>query len=216
MFSLENMVNLINEAMSKLGYVGLFFGTFLESFFVPIPSELLMGSAGFLIVNGRFNWPLTILVAVSGTAISSAIVWWLGHKFGREFLIKYGKYVGYDEEELEDAKVMFDKWGYYAIFGFQMVPVMRSVITIPAGVLKTKFWPFILCTTAGATIWLTGLTYLGTKLGENWPNVIELARPYEKPILLAVAIFFVYYVYHHFFVRPAHKRAKREARELEK
>jgi membrane protein DedA with SNARE-associated domain len=208
MFSIENMVNLINEVMTKLGYVGLFFGTFLESFFVPIPSELLMGSAGFLIVNGTFNWPLTILVAVSGTATSSAIVWWIGHKHGEKFILKYGKYVGYDEEELEGARSLFDRWGYFAIFFFQMVPVMRSVITIPAGVLKTKFTPFILCTTAGATIWLTGLTYIGTILGKNWPSVLVLAKPYETPILVIVALFIIFYIYHHFFVRPAKKRKR--------
>lgn len=209
MFSIEKMVDLINGLMTSLGYVGLFFGTFLESFFVPIPSELLMGSAGFLIVNGTFNWPLTILVAVSGTATSSAIVWWIGKRYGEKFLLKYGKYIGYDEEELEEARILFDKWGYFAIFGFQMVPVMRSVITIPAGVLKTKFWPFILCTTAGATIWLTGLTYIGTLLGSNWPDVLRLAKPYETPILLAIGVFAVYYIYHHFFVRPAKKRNKK-------
>jgi membrane protein DedA with SNARE-associated domain len=209
MFSIENMVNLINEVMTKLGYVGLFFGTFLESFFVPIPSELLMGSAGFLIVNGTFTWALTIPVAVLGTATSSAIVWWIGHRYGRSFLLKYGKYVGYDEEELEEAKILFDKYGYFAIFFFQMVPVMRSVITVPAGVLKTKFVPFILCTTAGATIWLTGLTYLGTVLGKNWSDVLVLAKPYETPILITVVLFIIYYIYHHFFVRPAKKRNKK-------
>ncbi len=203
------MVDFINGVMSKLGYIGLFFGTFLESFFVPIPSELLMGSAGFLIVNGTFSWIPTILVAVSGTASSSAIVWWLGNRYGENFLLKYGRFIGYDEEELEEARTLFDKWGYFAIFFFQMVPVMRSVITVPAGVLKTKFVPFILCTVAGATIWLAGLTFVGTKLGERWPDVLKLAKPYETPILIAVVAFLVFYVYHHFFIRPAKKRSRK-------
>ena len=203
---IQFFVTYITDLLFKLGYFGVFVGTFLESFFVPIPSELLMGAAGFLISNGSFAWLPTILFAVSGTSASSAIVWWIGRNYGENFVLKYGKYVGYDEEELRQAERLFNRWGYPVIFACQMVPVMRSVVTVPAGVLKTKFVPFIIATTAGATIWLTGLTYVGVQLGKNWPDVLRLAKPYETPILISIALFLAFYVYHHFY--NAHKRSK--------
>lgn len=183
--------------MFSTSYFGLFLGTFSESFFVPLPSEILMGLAGFLINEGKFVWYWVIFFAVMGNVVSTAIVWKLGHTFGEKFILKYGGYVGYEEEELNQAKKLFDKWGYPVIFVCQLLPVMRSVITVPAGVLKTKLLPTLVATGCGATIWLSLWTYVGVKLGENWSKVSEIAKPYEMPITLIILVFIAYYLFKH-------------------
>jgi membrane protein DedA with SNARE-associated domain len=193
------VINLFESLMRTTGYFGLFLGTFSESFFVPIPSEILMGLAGNLISKGEWNWPMVMIAAVAGNVISTAIVWKLGHKYGEGFLLKYGSYVGYDEEELDQAKRLFDRWGYGVIFVCQLMPVMRSVITVPAGVLKTKLLPTLIATGSGATIWLALWTFVGVQLGSNYKQVEELAKPYEKPLTIVILAFFVFYVYHHFY-----------------
>jgi membrane protein DedA with SNARE-associated domain len=186
--------------METTGYFGLFLGTFSESFFVPIPSELLLGLAGFLISEGKFNWPGVIFFGTLGTVISTGIVWKIGHEYGEGFILKWGRYVGYDKDELDQAKRLFNRWGYGIIFLCQLVPVMRSVITVPAGVLKTKMIPTLVATGAGAAIWFTIWAYVGVQLGSNWDTIAEKAKPYELPLYILVGAVFVWYVYHHFFV----------------
>ena len=223
---MHDLINYLVQSLSNLmqnsgifGYFWLFMGTFSESFFVPIPSEVLMGLAGYLINKGIWSWPLVVFFAVLGNVISTAIVWKLGHTYGEAFILKWGKYVGYDEEEIDEAKSLFDRWGYGIIFICQLVPVMRSVVTVPAGVLKTKLVPTLVATGTGAAIWLSIWTYVGVQLGANWDKIGELAKPYEAPLYVIIGVFLVYYIYHHFFVRPSKKRAKKAALaklELEK
>jgi len=181
--SLGDLVNILKNFIEATGYLGVFLGTFIESFIVPIPSELLMGFAGFLISEGRLTWFGVILAAVLGNAVSSALIWWLGHKYGKNFVLKWGHYIGFDESEFAKSEKIFNKYGYPAIFVCQLLPAVRSLISIPAGVLKTKFVPFILCTVAGATIWLTFLTYIGYILGKNWNTIEDVIKPFEKYIL---------------------------------
>jgi membrane protein DedA with SNARE-associated domain len=219
------MHNLINPLIQFLetmmqssgifGYFWLFMGTFSESFFVPIPSEILMGLAGYLIAKGLWTWPLVIFFAVLGNVISTAIVWKLGHTYGESFILKWGGYVGYDEEELDQAKRLFDRWGYGIIFVCQFVPVMRSVVTVPAGVLKTELVPTLIATGTGAAVWLAGWTYVGTIFGSNYKAITEnewVVR-FEKPLYLIIGLAFVYYIYHHFY--NAHKKKQKKTKVLE-
>lgn len=181
------------DTIDKAGYFGIFLGTFTESFIVPIPSEVLMGLAGFLISQGRLTWVGVIISAVLGNALSSAIIWWLGRKYGKNFVLKWGKFIGFDETDFDKSEKLFSKYGYGAIFVCQMLPALRSLISIPAGVLQTKFWPFIICTAAGATIWLSFLTYLGVQAGANWQNIGEIIKPFEKVIygILGISVLVV-------------------------
>ena len=192
------------------GYFWLFLGTFSESFFVPIPSELLMGLAGYLISIGVWNWPSVVFFAVLGNLVSTAVVWKLGHDYGEKFVLKWGGYVGYDEEELEQARKLFDKWGYKIIFACQLMPVMRSIITVPAGVLKTKLLPTLVATGSGAAIWLSLWAYIGMLFGENYKTMLDhpIVKTIEKPLYILIVSFFVYYIYHHFYKANKRRRAK--------
>lgn len=208
---IQNLVTFLETMMRDsgvFGYFWLFMGTFSESFFVPIPSEILMGFSGYLISTGVWNWVLVIFFAVLGNVLSTAAVWKLGHDHGEKFILKWGRYVGYDEVELEQAKRLFNRWGYGIIFACQLMPVMRSVITVPAGVLKTKLLPTLFATGSGAAIWLSIWTYLGVQFGSNYKQIVEnpTVKMIERPLYILIGIFFVYYVYHHFY--NAHKKRK--------
>lgn len=189
--SLTNAVEFVKNLIESFGYFGIFLGTFLESIIPPIPSEPLLAFAGFLISEGKFTWFGVIFSAVLGNLTSSALIWWLGNKYGENFLLKYGKYIGFSKEELIKSEKLFNKYGYFIVFACQLLPLMRSLISIPAGVLKTKLVPFLLSTAAGATIWLTILTYLGYSLGKNWENVSDYVKPYERPLQILVGIVLV-------------------------
>lgn len=186
--SLSSLFDFLLNAIDTLGYFGIFLGTFIESFIVPLPSELLMGLAGFLISQNRFSWFGVILAAVLGNALSSAIIWWLGRRYGKPFILKWGRLIGFDEEDYAQAEKLFNKYGYGAIFVCQMMPAVRSLVSIPAGVLRTKFWPFMACTMAGATLWLTFLTYLGFQAGANWKNIENIIKPFERGIIIALVV----------------------------
>jgi membrane protein DedA with SNARE-associated domain len=209
--NLTQYLEMMMQSSGVFGYFWLFLGTFSESFFVPFPSEILMGLAGYLISKGVWTWPLVILVAVLGNIIGTAIIWKLGHQYGESFILKWGGYVGYDEEELDQAKRLFDKWGYKIIFICQFLPVMRSVITVPAGVLKTKLTPTLIATGTGAAVWLAFWTYVGTIFGSNYKAITqnEWVVRFEKPIYFVIAMLFVFYIYHHLY--NAHKKKNKKS-----
>jgi membrane protein DedA with SNARE-associated domain len=197
---IKNFIEFLNTMMQNsgdLGYLWLMFGTFAESFFPPIPSEALMGLAGYLISTGTWSWAQVIIFAVLGNLISTAIVWKLGHSYGEKFILKWGKYIGYESADLDTAKKLFDRWGYGIIFICQMVPVMRSVISLPAGVLKTKLIPTLISTGLGAGIWLSIWTYIGVQLGSRYKEILDnsFIKAVEKPLMFIIVLTFAIYIY---------------------
>jgi len=182
------------DLIANLGYLGVFLGSFLESVFPPIPSEILLGFSGFLVSEGRFNFFLVILFALLGNMLSVSLIWLLGKTYGREFIVKFGKYVGVSEKEMTTGENLFAKYGYWVVFGCQMVPLARTMIAFPAGVLKTQYYKFILANSFGAGIWFTFLTYLGYTLGNNWDTIADILKPFETIILVVVALIVLYLV----------------------
>ena len=190
--SIFDLFDWTKELIERLGYFGVFIGTFLESVFPPIPSEVIMGFAGFLISEGEFNPILTIIAAVAGNFCSASLIWFLGRRYGRDFIVKYGHRIGVEPAEIDKGEKLFNKYGYKIVFASQMIPLVRSWIAFPAGVLKTKYWKFILTNSLGATIWLSLLAYLGFTAGENWETIENTLKPFERLILGAFVLFVVY------------------------
>ncbi|GAB4145934.1 MAG: DedA family protein [Patescibacteria group bacterium] len=181
--SIFDLFDWAKNLIATLGYAGVFLGTFLESVFPPIPSEVIMGFSGFLISEGRFNWPGVILAAVAGNVASVSLIWWIGKHYGRDFLIKWGKYIGITASEIEKGERLFTRFGYAVVLICQVIPLARSWIAFPAGVLKTTYPKFIIFNTLGASIWLTVLCYLGYQAGENWTEIENFIKPFERVIL---------------------------------
>jgi membrane protein DedA with SNARE-associated domain len=193
--SIFDLFDFAKDIVEELGYLGVFLGTFLEAVFPPIPSEIIMGLAGFLISTGEFQWLPTILAAVAGNVLSVSLIWYLGRTFGRSFIVRWGKWVGINEKEVETGEKLFAKYGYWIVLGCQMLPLARTTIAFPAGVLKTRYLKFILFNTLGASIWLTLLAYVGYTLGENWEQIEEFFKPYERVMLVALAAIALYLLY---------------------
>jgi membrane protein DedA with SNARE-associated domain len=204
--SLFDLFDWVKALIERFGYFGVFLGTFLESVFPPIPSEVIMGFSGFLISEGKFNWPLVVISAVLGNMLSVSLIWYLGHKYGRDFLLKWGKYIGVTSEDVKKGEDLFTKHGYKVVFLCQMVPLARSWIAFPAGIMKTNYLKFILTNTAGAAIWLTVLTYLGFIAGENWDQISETLKPFEYVFLAIFVIFALVWGYRVILVNKLSKK----------
>lgn len=192
---LFNLFDFAKDIVSRLGYPGVFLGTFLESIFPPIPSEVILGFSGFLISEGRFQWLPVIISAVLGNAASVSLIWFLGRRFGKDFLLKFGKFAGITQKDLDKGEELFQKHGYKMVFFCQMIPMARTLIAVPAGVLKTTYWKFILANSLGATIWFILLTAVGFYFGENWTQVETIFKPFQSVILVFVVLVFVFLVY---------------------
>jgi membrane protein DedA with SNARE-associated domain len=192
---LFDLFNFAKDLVSKFGYPGVFMGTFLESIFPPIPSEVVLGFSGFLISEGRFEWLPTIFAAVLGNALSVSLIWFLGRRFGKNFLLKFGGFVGFTQKEFDFGEKLFHKHGYKMVFFCQMLPMARTLIAIPAGVLKTTYWKFILANSLGATIWFSILAMVGYYFGENWTQIETVFKPFERVIIVLIIFIFGFLAY---------------------
>ena len=153
--------------INQCSYGGIFVLMALESMVFPIPSELVMPFAGFLIFSGHFD-PLTVMVASSlGSVAGSLLSYGMG-RLGEPVVLRYGRYLLLNVHHLEWTKKFFDRHGGKTIFISRFIPVVRHLISIPAGLARMSLVPFLVYTVAGATLWNGFLTYLGVRLKENW------------------------------------------------
>lgn len=187
-------VNIFIDLINKSGLLGVFLGVFAESIFPPIPSEAILGYAGFLVGNGQQVFIFVLIASILGKLASSAPIWWLGKKYGHTFVHKYGQYIGYTESDFHKAEKVFAKYGYGAVFVSQFIPLVRSLISVPAGSLGTRFVPFMLWTGLGAGLWNIFLIYIGSILGENWNSLETVLKPVLIPVKYLVILVVVCFV----------------------
>lgn len=193
------------SAISLMGYAGVGFLMILESMIFPIPSELVMPFAGFLIAEGEMTFFWVIFSSIIGSLIGSLLSYYIGYKGGKRFLIKYGKYFLLDEEHLAKTEQWFSKKGELTILIGRFIPVVRHFISIPAGFGKMNLKRFILYTTIGAGIWNSFLTYIGFVLGNNWENISHYSDYLSWGVLIILALAFVYF---------AVRRIKKKSRKI--
>ena len=183
---LADFATWVQGVVSDLGYPGLFLLIVLESTMVPIPSLLVMPFAGFLAAKGEFSLPV-ILIINSGAALTgSSISYWLGAAGGKPLLVKYGKWLLIRAKDIEKTETYFAKHGGATVLIARFLPVVRHLISIPAGIARMPLLRFLTQTFLGATIWGGGLMVVGYVLGENWEAVAKQAKKID--LLIAVAI----------------------------
>jgi len=176
------IINLI----SSWGYGGVFVLMALESALIPIPSEIIMPFAGFLVWEGTFSFMTVVLWGALGNLAGSIIAYFLGFYGGRPLLEKYGKYILISHKEIELADNWFKKYGNFSIFISRMLPVVRTFISLPAGIARMPFWKFSLYTFLGSLPWAFFLTYLGIISGENWKNLEIYFRKFDWLIIIII------------------------------
>ena len=181
--------------MAKFGYLGIVFAMFAENIFPPIPSELIMPAAGFAASQGQLNLILVIIAGTLGAVLGALPLYYLGYVFNKERLVifteKYGKYVFVKPDDVLASDDWFNKHGKKVVFFGRMVPGIRSLISIPAGMNCMPIGSFLVLTTLGASIWTTILTLAGYYLGKNYARIEELLAPYSKVFLLLTAVIII-------------------------
>ncbi|MBI2012506.1 DedA family protein [Candidatus Curtissbacteria bacterium] len=197
---LEQVAFWVMNVISTLGYPGIFALMALESALIPIPSEIIMPFSGFLVSEGRFSLPGIALAGALGNLVGSwaayGLGWWAHDKVVRKLVKKYGKFILLSEEEYNSALKLFSKNGQLFVAISRLLPAIRTVISLPAGVARLSFPKFSVLTFFGCLIWSYFLGYLGVILGENW----QVIRPYFRKfdiLIVAVTIILVgAYIYH--------------------
>src|SRR3989338_6440555 len=172
----EKLAEYITLGMTATGYLGLFILIALESMIAPVPSEVVMPFAGYLALQGQFNFWIALLVSSLGSIFGSLLSYYIGVYGGRPFVLKFGKYLLLEEEHLEWTEKWFKRHGEKTIFISRFVPVVRHLISIPAGIAKMSLQKFTIYTFVGATIWNLILLYAGFKLGEHWDKIHEFSK----------------------------------------
>ena len=184
-------LGIITQVYGAIGWPGVVFLMAVESAAIPFPSELIMPLAGWLLIQAKGGSVWWVLLAGFygglGNLLGSLVAYWVSLKGGRPLLLKYGKYVLMSNDEVDKAETWFNKYGEWAVFIGRLLPVVRTFISIPAGLARMNLWRFSLYTFAGSFIWSLGLAYGGFLLGENWEDLRAVMRPFDIPILLILA-----------------------------
>ncbi len=167
----------------------------LESACLPVPSEIIMPFSGYLVAIGKFTlWPVIIWGAI-GNLIGSIAAYFIGIYGGRAFIKKYGKYILLSQEELDKSEKFFKKYGSLSIFFSRLLPVIRTFISLPAGIARMPFWKFCFYTLIGSLLWSVLLTYIGVFLGENWHAVEVYFRKFDWLIGILILFAIGYWLY---------------------
>ena len=177
---MEEIVNFIVNSVGALGYIGIFIMMFLESSFFPFPSEVVMIPAGYLASKGEMNLFIAILSGVLGSLTGAVFNYFLAKKYGRAFLLKYGKYFFLKEDSLKKLEEFFRNHGEISTFSGRLIPGVRQYISLPAGLAKMDLFKFSFYTSFGAAIWVVILALLGYFIGENE----DVVKKYLKEITL--------------------------------
>ena len=185
--------------MAKFGYIGIIFAMFAENVFPPIPSELIMPAAGFAVARGDLNLILVIIAGTLGSVLGALPLYYLGRLLNEDRLIefteKYGKYLFVKPSDILSSSNWFDKHGNKAVFFGRMLPGIRSLISIPAGMSKMPILPFLVFTALGSSVWTTFLTVAGYYFGEHYEVIETMIAPYSKVfLLLAVVIILAWFI----------------------
>ncbi|EAE2483262.1 DedA family protein [Listeria monocytogenes] len=185
----------ITSIMADFGYIGIFVLIMVENLFPPIPSEIILTFGGFMTTVTSLNVVMVIIVATLGSVVGAILLYKVASYFGKERLtkivLKYGRILRLKESDIEHAESFFLKYGSWAVFLCRMIPLIRSLISIPAGMTKMKMSRFLILTTAGSLLWNTVLIGLGAVLGESWNEIVVFMDSFSTIIYSVIAILVV-------------------------
>ncbi|KEC83697.1 MULTISPECIES: DedA family protein [Acinetobacter] len=185
--------------MEQLGYFGIALLMFLDNVFPPIPSEVIMPSAGFAASKGQLLLSGVIIAGSIGSLVAAALLYWVGRKIPNQSIFnwvdRYGKYLFIKSEDVKKALDWFEKYGHRVVFFGRMVPAVRSLISIPAGMSHMPFWKFMLYSSVGTIIWTTFLACVGYYFGNNIELMQQIFSRVGYVIITIVLILVAYFFY---------------------
>jgi membrane protein DedA with SNARE-associated domain len=197
----ESIAAFGTHVIQSIGYAGVFLLMTAESMVLPVPSEAVMPFAGFTVAEGTLSWVGAILSATLGSICGSLIGYAIGRWGGRPFVSRFGKYLLIDSEDLAWTDGFFQKRGSLTILIARFIPIVRHLISIPAGIARMKLLPFCLFTIVGAGLWNAFLTLCGFTLRRNWDAILRYSRVIDVVVLALLVLLVGWYVGRHLLKR---------------
>lgn len=198
------MEEFILSMMNQFGYIGVFLLIAIENIFPPIPSEVILLFGGFMTTYSELNIILMIIFATLGSLLGAIVLYYIGKILNKERLKKIvsgkiGKVLRLKNSDIDKADEWFDTKGNKTVFFCRFIPIVRSLISIPAGMSEMPLGKFFLYTTTGSLIWNTVLIVIGSIVGENWQSILNIFDTYSNIVLVLLVIIFVVgvYVFYH-------------------
>jgi membrane protein DedA with SNARE-associated domain len=199
----------VHGTVDLLGYAGVILMMAVESCNIPLPSEVIMPYAGYLVQRGMMNFHLAAWAGAFGCVLGSVPSYWLGWYGGRPFLEKYGHWLLLTRHDLDTADRWVRRYGDWAFFICRMLPVVRTFISLPAGVLRARFWPFVIFTFAGSLVWCYALVWVGVVFGNNLEVFQVYWHKFEVLVVLVILALGAWYIWRHVRHFRARSRAPR-------
>jgi len=182
------------DTIGSMGYLGIFLLMFLESTFFPFPSEIIMIPAGYLAYQGEMNLYIIVLVGILGSVLGALLNYYLAMYLGRKIILKYGKYFFIKEETLDKLDTFFTKHGEISTFTGRLIPGIRQLISLPAGLARMNIAKFSFFTALGAGIWVVVLVAIGYLVGSNQELISEYMKSATLIALASVVLIVIFYV----------------------
>ena len=194
---IEVLAGFIIWGINLLGYSGVAIMMAIESACVPLPSEIIMPFSGYLVSTGKFSLIGVSLAGAIGCVLGSVLAYWVGYYGGRPMAKKYGKYILVTSHDLDIADKFFNKYGNAAVFISRLLPVVRTFISLPAGIARMNFWQFVAYTFLGSLPFCYFLAYVGKKLGDNWNTLGVYFHKFDIVIGIIILVGAVWFVKRH-------------------
>jgi len=191
------IANSVIYVIDKFGYWAIFAGMFLESACIPVPSEVVMPFSGFASSRGILSFWAVVFTGTMGQILGSITTYQLGKSGGRHLLERYGKYLLVSKRDIKKADDWFEKYGELTVLFTRMMPVIRTFISLPAGISRMSFGKFVVYSTIGIIPWTLILTYIGVKMGENWEKIRDVFHGLDLIIAVALAALVLIYLKTH-------------------
>jgi membrane protein DedA with SNARE-associated domain len=189
--------------ISTFGYTGILVTMAIESACIPLPSEIIMPFSGYLVTTGQFTMLGVTLAGAVGNVVGSIAAYYAGVWGGRPFVERYGPYVLLSQRDLDTADRWFAKYGEAAVFFSRLLPVVRTFISLPAGIARMNFPRFVVFTFIGSIPWCYALSYVGVALGERWDQLRQYFHEFDIVIGLCLALAVGYFLWSHWPRRAA-------------
>lgn len=201
-----NVTHVLTTALMHFGYLGILLAMTLESACIPIPSEIIMPFAGYLAVTGHLNFWGVVMVGTLGNLIGSLIAYYVGKYGGRAIVLKYGRRIRLSERHLKQSEAWFAKNGEISVLVGRVFPVVRTFISLPAGIAQMHLGRFITYTIAGSIPWVYMLAWAGSDFGKHWQVVDRFMRPFTDFVVIAIAVLIVLYIVRRVIMRRRNPR----------
>jgi membrane protein DedA with SNARE-associated domain len=210
------LTDFVTDEIAQYGLLAVFVLMVLESACIPIPSEVTMlfggalTTASFLAPEQQLDFWLVVLAGTVGNLVGSWLAYWAGYTGGRPLVDRWGRYLLIRPHEVDRAHEWFERRGQGAVFVGRLLPVIRTFISLPAGVVRMGFWRFTFYTVVGCLPWCLALTWIGALLGERWESAERLMRPFAWAIAVVLAAGIMWWVWHRIRTIRAEEAERRE------